>query len=136
MKQRNINIEESIYQAHADICGTLSNEKRLRIIDFLGKDELSFGELSEKLKIKKPNLAQHLFVLKERGIIEVRRQGKNTFYRISDSRVIKACQLMREVLMEQIRKKQSLLEFKREHNMDLSMSKGTIKNKFNSSRAK
>ena len=113
MKQRDINIQESIYQAHADICGTLSNEKRLRIIDLLGKEEHSFGKLSDKLKIKRPNLAQHLFVLKERGIIEVRRQGKNTFYRISDSRVIKACQLMRDVLMDQIRKKQSLLELEK-----------------------
>ena len=110
MKLSNSNIQESIFQAHADICGSLSNEKRLRIIDLLGEGELSFGELDDKLKLKRPNLAQHLFVLKERGIIEMRRQGKNTFYRISDLRVIKACQLMRKVLMDQIRKKQSLLE--------------------------
>lgn len=109
MKQINNNIEEAIFQAHAEICASLSNEKRLRIIDLLGEEELSSGELSDKLKIKRPNLAQHLFVLKERGIIEMRRQGKNTFYRISDSRVIEACQLMREVLMDQIRKKQALL---------------------------
>ncbi|MFQ6031639.1 MAG: ArsR/SmtB family transcription factor, partial [Candidatus Zixiibacteriota bacterium] len=91
-------------------CASLSNEKRLRIIDILGEKELSFGELSDKLNIKSPNLAQHLFVLKERGIVEMRRQGKNTFYKISDSRVIKACQMMREVLIDQIRKKQALLE--------------------------
>ena len=109
MKQRNDNMKESIFQAHAEICASLSNEKRLRIIDLLGKEELSFGELSDKLKIKRPNLAQHLFVLKERGITEMRRQGKNTFYKISDPRVIKACQMMREVLMDQIRKKQALL---------------------------
>lgn len=110
MKQRKNNTKELIFQVHAEICASLSNAKRLRIIDFLGEEELSFGELSDKLKIKKPNLAQHLFVLKERGIIEMRRQGKNTFYRISDSRVIEACQLMRDVLMDQIRKRQALLE--------------------------
>jgi DNA-binding transcriptional ArsR family regulator len=114
MKQRNSKIQESIFQAHADICGALSNDKRLRIIDLLGEGELSSGELSDRLQIKRPNLAQHLFVLKERGIIEMRRQGKNTFYKISDSRVIKACQLMRTVLMDQIRKKQSLLELEGE----------------------
>lgn len=110
MKQRNNSIKEMIFQAHAEICASLSNEKRLRIIDLLGEEELSFGELSDKLNIKRPNLAQHLFILKERGIIVMRRQGKNTFYRISDSRVIEACQLMREVLMDQIRKKQAFLE--------------------------
>ena len=110
MKQRNSNIQESIFQAHADICGALFNDKRLRIIDLLGEGDLSSGELSDKLKIKRPNLAQHLFVLKERGVIEMRRQGKNTFYRIPDSRIIKARQLMRKVLIDQIRKKQSLLE--------------------------
>lgn len=110
MKQRKNNIKESIFQAHAEICASLSNEKRLRIIDLLGEEEISFGELSDKLKIRRPNLAQHLFVLKERGIITMRRQGKNTFYRMSDSRVIEACQLMREVLMDQIRKKQAMLE--------------------------
>jgi ArsR family transcriptional regulator len=110
MKQKNNNIKESIFQAHAEICASLSNEKRLRIIDILGEEELSFGELSDKLNIKRPNLAQHLFILRERGIIDMRRQGKNTFYKISDSRVIKACQMMRDVLMDQIRKKQAMLE--------------------------
>ncbi len=110
MKQINNNIKKSIFQAQAEICASLSNGKRLQIIDLLGDEELSFGELSNKLNIEKPNLAQHLFVLKERGIIEMRRQGRNTFYRISDSRVNEACQMMRKVLMDQIRKKMALLE--------------------------
>lgn len=110
MKQRNNNIKEKIFQAQAEICASLSNEKRLRIIDLLGKEELSFGELSDKLRIRKPNLAQHLFVLKQQGVIIMRKQGKNTFYRISDVRVIEACQLMREVLMDQIRQKQAFLK--------------------------
>jgi len=44
-------------------------------------------------------------VLKSKGVILARREGVNIYYRISNSKIIQACDLMREVLLEQFQEK-------------------------------
>ena len=94
-----------IYEMHADICKTLANPKRIEIINLLGNKELSVGELLNETKLLKANLSQHLSIMKNNGIIKARKEGLNVFYQISSPKVIKACDLMREVLIEQIKEK-------------------------------
>ncbi len=44
-------------------------------------------------------------VLKSKGVILSRREGVTVYYRIASPRIIEACILMREVLMEQLQEK-------------------------------
>lgn len=87
---------------HAEVCKTLANPKRLEIIYALKEGELSVGELVKRLGIPKANVSQHLSVLRQRRVVAARREGVNIYYRISSPKIIKACALMREVLMEQL----------------------------------
>jgi len=91
-----------LYEMHADICKTLANPKRIEIINTLRDKELSAGKLLEILKIKKANLSQHLAVMRTKGIVKARRDGLNIFYRIANPKVIKACDIMRQVLIEHL----------------------------------
>src|SRR3989339_2058376 len=91
-----------LYEMHADICKTLANPKRIEIINTLRDKELSTGKLLEALKIKKANLSQHLAVMRTKGIVRTRRVGLNIFYRIANPKVIKACDIMRQVLTEHL----------------------------------
>ena len=67
--------------------------------------EMSAGELIEKTGLSKANLSQHMTVLKVRGVILTRREGVNIYYCISNPKIIQACNLMREVLLEQLEEK-------------------------------
>ena len=96
---------EKIYELHADICKIFSNAKRLEVINALKDKELSAGELIEKIGLSKANLSQHMAILKSKGVILARREGVNIYYRISNLKIIQACQLMREVLLEQLQEK-------------------------------
>lgn len=87
---------------HAEVCKTLANPKRLEIIYTLKEGELSAGELAKKLGISKANISQHLAVLRHRRVVTARREGVNIYYRISNPKIVKACSLMREFLMEQL----------------------------------
>lgn len=91
-----------VYRLHASICHTLSNPKRLEIIDRLRNAELSVGSLAAALEISQANLSQHLSLMRQRGIVISRRQGLNVFYRLSSPKITRACELMREVLLEQL----------------------------------
>lgn len=95
---------------HADICKTLANSKRIEIINLLGDNELSVGDLLRKTKLLKANLSQHLSIMKSKGIIKSRKEGLCVYYKISNPKVVKACNLMREVLFEQIKSKEGELK--------------------------
>jgi len=96
---------EEIYELQADVCKIFSNAKRMEIISMLKDREMSAGALLEKIVLSKANLSQHMAVLKAKGVILTRREGVNIYYRIANPKIIQACNLMREVLMEQIQEK-------------------------------
>jgi ArsR family transcriptional regulator, virulence genes transcriptional regulator len=96
---------EKIYELQADICKIFSNAKRMEIINILKDREMSAGDLIGKTGLSKANLSQHMSVLRSKGVVLTRREGLNIFYRIANPKIIQACHLMREVLLEQLQEK-------------------------------
>ncbi|HBO84288.1 MAG: hypothetical protein A2073_05075 [Deltaproteobacteria bacterium GWC2_42_11] len=95
-------MKKEIFELHAEVCKTLANPKRLEILYALKGGELSVGEIVEKLGITKANVSQHLALLRQARVVSTRRDGVNIFYRISNPKIVQACGLMRDVLMEQL----------------------------------
>jgi ArsR family transcriptional regulator len=87
---------------HAAICQTLAHARRLEIIERLRKGEQTVGDLAEALGISQPNVSQHLALMRRAGIVVGRREGLNIWYRIASPKIVRACALMREVLMENL----------------------------------
>ena len=94
---------KQVFNMHAEICKTLANPKRLEIIYALKEGELSAGELVKRLNIPKANVSQHLAILRQRRVVVSRRDGVNIYYSIANPKIVQACALMREMLMEQIK---------------------------------
>jgi len=94
--------DKKLFEIQAEVCKVLTSPKRLEIIHLLKDGEKSVSELVEMLGIPKANVSQHLSILKSRGILRSRREGVNIYYSIANPKVIEACRLMREVLMEQL----------------------------------
>lgn len=101
---------DDIYKLHADICKALANPKRLEIINILCDKEITASQLLEKISISKTNLSQHMSILIEKGVAESHREGKNVFYKLSDKKIIKACNLIREILINRLKKNNKILE--------------------------
>lgn len=64
----------------------LSDPGRVRILLLLEKEELSVAELQGILSMAQSSLSTHLAQLKQAGLIEDRRNGKNILYRLKDLR--------------------------------------------------
>jgi len=101
--------QERLYELHAEVCKTLSNPVRLRIINELQDGEMTVGVLAKKLGIRQAHLSQHLSILRQRGVLATRKDGVNVYYCIANPKIIKACNLIREVLMEHLQKDQSII---------------------------
>lgn len=99
---------DSIFKLQADVCKIFANDKRLEIINLLKDKEMSNGEIMRETGLSKVNVSQHMNVLKSKGVIISRKEGHQLFYSIANPKIIQACNLMREVLVEQhlVRKKE------------------------------
>lgn len=60
----------------------LSDPTRLRILSLLEKDELSVNELQEITKMGQSRISTHLGLLQDSGLVDSRKEGKRTFYKL------------------------------------------------------
>src|SRR5262252_9337357 len=61
----------------------LSDPTRLRIVALLEKDELSVVELQEITRMGQSRISTHLGLLQDSGLVQSRREGKRTFYKLT-----------------------------------------------------
>ena len=63
----------------------LSDPTRLRILALLEHDEISVNELQEITRLGQSRISTHLGLLQESGLVQSRREGKRTFYKLNES---------------------------------------------------
>ena|SRR3989344_1379684 len=100
---------KELYEVHAEMCKVFSNPTRLEILNLLRYKRLSVTELIEKTKLSQANISQHLSIMKSKGIVISDRNGKNVYYRISNPKIIKAFDILREVLSERLEKNKNII---------------------------
>jgi ArsR family transcriptional regulator len=94
------NDRPDIFELHADLCKTLANPKRLMILALLGSREMSVGEIADFMGAPLSNVSQHLTRLKAQDVVKTRREGQTIYCRLADRRILKACALIRAVLLD------------------------------------
>ena len=93
-----------IYEKHAEICKIFSNPVRLEILNLLRHREMSVTELIRRTKLSQANISQHLSIMKSKGIVASNREGKNIYYKLTNPKIIKAFDIIREILTEKLKK--------------------------------
>jgi ArsR family transcriptional regulator, virulence genes transcriptional regulator len=101
-------IDMTIYNLQAGISKTLANPIRLAILHTLKEGEKSVNELTDILGISQSNISQHLAIMRQVGIVRTRKQGTNIFYSVTNAKINQACDMIREVLLDQLRERQEL----------------------------
>jgi ubiquinone/menaquinone biosynthesis C-methylase UbiE/DNA-binding transcriptional ArsR family regulator len=85
----------------------LADPTRLRVMALLERDELSVHELQEITRLGQSRISTHLGLLAEAGLVQSRREGKRTFYRLDPTAEAAA----REVVRLSIRGAKELPEY-------------------------
>ena len=100
---------KEIYKIHAEMCKIFSNPIRLEILNLLRDKEMSVTELIKMSKLSQVNISQHLSIMKAKGIVVSQREGKMIYYKLSNPKIIKAFDIIREVLTERLEKNRKIL---------------------------
>jgi len=98
-----------LFKLQAEICKTLADPNRLMLLHLLRGGEKSVSQLVDSLRLPQSNVSRHLAVLRERSLVETRRERTTIFYRMANPKISEACDLVREVLQSQLNRNQALV---------------------------
>lgn len=65
----------------SDAFNAVAEPRRRDILSFLALDERSVGDIVDALALEQPSVSKHLRVLKDVGLVHVRRDGRHMLYR-------------------------------------------------------
>ena len=99
-----------VFRLQAEICKTMADVKRLMIIHELRDGEKSVGQLVSEMGVPQSNVSQHLALLRERDIVSTRREGTSIFYSLANPKIGQACDMVQEVLADQLARNQVLAD--------------------------
>ena len=73
----------------------IADETRQKIMSECCCCWISVGDLAHKMKVTQPTVSHHLAILREAGLVNVREEGKQTFYSLNQEHIVICCgQLM------------------------------------------
>ncbi len=70
-----------------DAFKAIAEPRRRAILQLVQVDELSAGEISHQFDVSRPAISQHLSVLLDAGLIEMRREGTKRLYRANMTQI-------------------------------------------------
>lgn len=75
----------------------LAHPLRLKVIVALKEKELSVQELVEAVGTTQSNVSQHLTIMRDKNILDSRREANQVFYRVGDCKVLDLVTLTKSI---------------------------------------
>jgi len=75
------------YSLQADFLKAISHPTRLAVLEILRHGEQCVCHMEAMLGLRQASISQQLMILREAGLVEVRRDGLNIYYRVLKQQV-------------------------------------------------
>jgi ArsR family transcriptional regulator len=95
-------ISKEVFAMQAQICQAMSNPTRLEIMHILRDGPCTVNFLAGLLMTSQATISRHLAVLRHNNLVIAQHQGKEQHYMLTNPKIGQVCDLMREVLTDQI----------------------------------
>jgi DNA-binding transcriptional ArsR family regulator len=101
-------VDMTIFRLQAAISKTMANPLRVAILYHLKSGEKTVNELADIVGASQSNVSQHLALLRQRELVKTRKIGSSVYYSVASPKISQACDMIREVLWEQLKQKHDL----------------------------
>lgn len=90
-------IEEEKVESVAALLKSISHPLRLKILCLLQDDEMTVGDIQTEVQTTTANISQHLSILRNQGIVGIRKEANYIYNFISDERVLELIMKMQQL---------------------------------------
>lgn len=94
--------KEKVYTILSGLVKAMANPHRLEIIDLLGQSERSVEEIAAETGMSVANASQHLQILKQSNLVQIKRNGNFILYRLASDNVYRSWKNLRDIGMESL----------------------------------
>lgn len=102
--------KDGLFQQLARISKAFSNPRRLELVDLLAQSERTVDDLAGLTGMSIANASQHLQVLRGAMLVQVRREGSYSYYRLATDDVFRLWQSVRDLGRSQFAEIDRLLQ--------------------------
>jgi len=106
----NEKLVNSMYDMHAKMLKAMSDTTRLYILDLLRNGKLCVCEIIPLIEASQSNISQHLRILRDAGIIELEKRGRENYYYVVNEKIFKITDLVNEAILETLKMQIAELE--------------------------
>jgi len=99
-----VEVRDLITKKNVEFLKALADETRLKILQFLGDKEMCQCDIIPAMDKSQSTISQHLQILTNAGVLESRKDGQRSLYKLKDERIRKIVELVSSI------SKDSLLE--------------------------
>ncbi|HET9278433.1 MAG TPA: metalloregulator ArsR/SmtB family transcription factor [Flavitalea sp.] len=94
--------KDKVYTILSGLVKAMANPHRLEILDLLGQSERSVEEIATETGMSVANASQHLQLLKQSNLVQIKRNGNFILYRLASDNVYKSWKNLRDIGMESL----------------------------------
>nr|WP_211163732.1 metalloregulator ArsR/SmtB family transcription factor [Azoarcus taiwanensis] len=76
---------------------SIAHPLRLKILCVLGDQEVCVQDIVDAVGASQSNISQHLAILRDKDVLQTRKDANRVYYRVGDKRTLQLIVLMREV---------------------------------------
>ena len=95
-------VNQPLHRFKAEFFKALGHPARLVILEHLRGGEKSVNELQALLGIDQSSVSQQLAILRNRNIVEARKEGTTIYYRARDAMIYQLLDVAREIFNNQL----------------------------------
>ncbi len=98
------------YEARAKIAKAMAHPSRLLMLDLLQKQEMCVSELTVEVEADQSTVSKHLAILKDVGLVDVRKEGALSYYRVACGCLSGFFSCIESVLQSDVKDRQATLK--------------------------
>lgn len=106
-------MKDGIRAKKATILKAIADPTRMKILELLKDGERCVCEMVPLLNEKQPNLSKHLSLLRHTGIVEFRKDGVSSYYRLAHPEVLDIVEIAERIVKKETTKTFRMVKGKR-----------------------
>ena len=74
--------------ASREMLEALADPARQDLVQVLARNEMNVGPIAARINLSRPTVSHHLGILRRAGLVRIRKQGKEIYYRLDKDAII------------------------------------------------